>query len=146
MRGMRRAILLVPAALAALVVLVPAHAEKTFPGCNRVVRVGSAGVAYAAFVRTSATAYRAPGGTAFARFGPNNANGYPTLFSIREAVRNQSCRTAWYHVQLPLRPNGATGYVPARAVSIHKVRTRIVVDLSAHRLTLFRRNRPVLRT
>jgi lipoprotein-anchoring transpeptidase ErfK/SrfK len=36
--------------------------------------------------------------------------------------------------------------VPARKVTLARITTRIVVDLSAHRLTLFRRNRAVLRT
>src|SRR5262249_1485813 len=58
-------------------------------------------------------------------------------------VLGRNCKTAWYHVQLPLRPNGVTGYVDARAVTLARIRTRIVVDLSARRLTLVRRGRAV---
>jgi lipoprotein-anchoring transpeptidase ErfK/SrfK len=100
--------------------------------CNRQTELGSPNVSYAAYVRTSATAYRAPGRHAFAHFGAHNVNGYPTLFS----VLGRACR--WYHVQLPLRPNGVTGYVRVRDVTLAKIRTRIVADLSARRLTLFR--------
>ena len=49
-------------------------------------------------------------------------------------------------MQLPVRPNGVTGFVRAGAVDVGKVRTRIRVDVSARRLTLFRNGRPVLRT
>jgi lipoprotein-anchoring transpeptidase ErfK/SrfK len=102
-------------------------------------------VAYAAFVRGHATAYRAPGRGAFASFGPRNANGYPTLFSARAAIKNAACATTWYRVQLPLRPNGVSGYVHASSVSLSRVQTRIVVDLSQRRLTLLRHGRVVLR-
>ena len=107
--------------------------------CNRHIELGSDRVAYAAYVHTHATAYRAPGREAFARFRSHNANGYPTLFS----VLGRAC--GWYHVQLPLRPNGVTGYVRADAVTLARVRTRIIIDLSARRLTFFRAGRAVRR-
>lgn len=52
----------------------------------------------------------------------------------------------WYRVQLPMRPNGSTGWVRASAVALAVVRTRVVVDLSARHLTLFRNGRRVLST
>jgi lipoprotein-anchoring transpeptidase ErfK/SrfK len=52
----------------------------------------------------------------------------------------------WYHVRLPLRPNGSSGYVRARDVLVARVTARIVVDLSARRLTLYRAGRRVLST
>jgi len=45
-----------------------------------------------------------------------------------------------------MKPNGVEGYVRARAVRIASVRTRIVVQVSKRRLTLFRGGRPVLHT
>ncbi|MDQ3949656.1 MAG: L,D-transpeptidase, partial [Gemmatimonadota bacterium] len=73
-------------------------------------------------------------------------NGVPTVFSVRATVLGRGCRPAWYRVQLPMRPNGIEGYVRAGDVWVEKVRTRIEVDLSARRVTLFVRGRAVLST
>jgi lipoprotein-anchoring transpeptidase ErfK/SrfK len=120
----------------------------TRPHCRSGVasRVGSSRVSVAAVVRLHARAYRTPGRRPFARFGRLNQNGFPTVFRVVSAVRRGDCRAAWYRVQLPLRPNGVTGFVRADAVTLGKVRTRIRVDVSARRLTLFRDGRSVLRT
>jgi lipoprotein-anchoring transpeptidase ErfK/SrfK len=108
--------------------------------------LGSGRLAYAAVVFGKARAYRSPGGRAFASFGRLNQNGFPTVFSIQTVIQRRDCRPAWYRVQLPLRPNGVTGYVPAAQVRVDTVRTRIVVDISSRQLTFVRKGRPVLRT
>ena len=92
-----------------------------------------------------ATAFRSPGGPVAARFGPTNVNGYPTVFGILGVVRGRDCAARWYRVQLPMKPNGATGYVRADALEIQAVAARIEVDVSTRKLTLFRSGRPVLR-
>jgi lipoprotein-anchoring transpeptidase ErfK/SrfK len=109
-------------------------------------RLGSDRIAYAAAVLRSARAYRAPGSRPFARFGKRNVNGAQTIFGVLGRTVDARCRTRWYEAQLPLKPNGATGWVRARDVAIGKVRTRLVVDLSARNLTFFRNGRPLLRT
>ena len=91
-------------------------------------------------------AYRRPGARPFARFGRLNVNRFPTVFRILATVRARDCKTRWYRVQLPIKPNGVTGYVRAAAVATGPVRSRVLVDLSARRLTLFRNGRPTLRT
>ena len=78
------------------------------------------------------------------RFGTHNVNGYPTIFAVLGEVVTPACKPTWYRVQLPLKPNGATGYVRARALRLAVVRTRIVVDVSARRLTLYRDGRAAL--
>ena len=108
--------------------------------------VGSGRVTVAAVVAQRATAYRRPGRRPFARFGHLNQNDYPTVFRVVSAVRRSNCTPTWYRVQLPMKPNGVEGYVRARAVRIASVRTRIVVQVSKRRLTLFRGGRPVLHT
>jgi lipoprotein-anchoring transpeptidase ErfK/SrfK len=108
--------------------------------------VGSNNVAVAAFVLDHTRAYRRPGGRPFASFGRVNVNGFPTTFQVLAAVRSRDCKAGWYRVQLPLRPNGVTGFIRARTVEVGRVRTRILVDISARRLTLLRSGRPVLRT
>ncbi len=102
--------------------------------------------AYAAVVEGEATAYRRPRGAPIQSFGKLNVNGVPTVFGILEAVLDARCEPAWYRVQLPIKPNGATGYVRASDVWVGKVDTRIEVDLSERRVTLFRNGREVLAT
>ena len=116
------------------------------PRCRRgVVRLGSANATVVAVVRTKALAYRRPGARPFARFGRLNQNRYPTVFRVLSALRGPDC-AGWYRVQLPIKPNGATGYVRASAVDTGRVRFRVLVDLSAKRLTLFRSGSAMLRT
>ena len=117
------------------------------PKCRTgVVRAGSPNVAVAAVVRSRALAYRRPGARPFARFGRLNVNGFPTFFRVLSTLRGHDCAPHWFRVQLPIKPNGVTGYVRASAVETGRVRSRVVVDLSSKRLTLFRNGRRVLRT
>jgi lipoprotein-anchoring transpeptidase ErfK/SrfK len=97
-------------------------------------------------VRTRAIAYRKPGRAAFARFEHLNVNGVPTVFSVLAAKLDSRCRASWYRVQLPLRPNGITGWVRARAVTERALAVHIVVDLSERRVTVYRGTRPVVVT
>jgi lipoprotein-anchoring transpeptidase ErfK/SrfK len=108
--------------------------------------VGSGRVALAAVVRNQALAYRRPAGRSLARFGRLNQNGFPTVFRVLAVLRARDCSARWYRVQLPLRPNGATGYISASAVRVERVPTRILVDISQRRLTFFRGGRRVLTT
>jgi lipoprotein-anchoring transpeptidase ErfK/SrfK len=106
--------------------------------------LGSERVAVAAVVHSPAHVFRRPGRQLVASFGRLNQNGFPTVFRALAAVRARNCHSTWYRVQLPMRPNGVTGYINARAVEIGNVRTRIVVDLSSRRLTFLRDAHPVL--
>ncbi len=123
--------------------LAPVDSPKCRAG---VVRAGSPNVAVAAFVRTSAKAYRRPGAKPFARFGRLNVNRFPTVFRVLSTVRGTDCAPRWFRVQLPIKPNGVTGYVRAGKVDIGRVHSRVVVDLSSKRLTLYRKGRRVLAT
>jgi lipoprotein-anchoring transpeptidase ErfK/SrfK len=102
----------------------------------------TANVSYAAVVRRPVVAFRRPGRGRIARFGRVNVNGVDTVF----AVRGISCDARWLHVQLPLRPNGRTGWVRASHVRRIAVRTRIVVDLSERSVRFYRAGRLVLRS
>ena len=109
-------------------------------------RLGSSRVAYVAVVRSRAAVARRPGGPLLARFGKLNVNGAPTVFSIRGAALGTNCRPNSYLVQIPTRPNGVTGWVPADQVTVARVSTRIVVDLSQKRVSLYRDGRKLLST
>jgi lipoprotein-anchoring transpeptidase ErfK/SrfK len=108
-------------------------------------RYGTPRLAYAAIVRSAAVARTRPGGAMIDRFARLNQNGVPTVFGVRGARLDAACRPVWFRVELPIRPNGSTGWVRARDVDVATVRTRIVIDVSARKLTLFRSGRPVLR-
>ena len=52
----------------------------------------------------------------------------------------------WLKLQVPMRPNGRVGWVPAAAVDVRPVHTRVVVHRGARRLDLFERGRRVYTT
>jgi hypothetical protein len=105
---------------------------------------GSRRVAVAAVVPRHARVYRRPGRKPFASFGRLNQNRFPTVFRVLATLRRRDCHASWYRVQLPIKPNGVTGFVPARDVQIGTVKTRVVVSVSRRRLTLYRSGRPVM--
>jgi hypothetical protein len=115
-------------------------------GAGEYRKLGSTARAFAAAVPRRAVAYGRPGGALLARFGARNVNGAPTVFGVLGAVLTPACTARWVRVQLPMRPNGATGYVRARDVRLLRVPTRIEVDISRRRVTLFRDGKPVMRT
>jgi len=115
-------------------------------GAGTVRVLGTSRVAFAAAAPRGAVAYTTPGGRRLARFGPKNVNRYPTVFEVLGERLDSSCRATWYRVQLPIRPNGAAGWVRAADVVLHPVRTRIVVDLARRTLTLYRSGRVLIRT
>jgi lipoprotein-anchoring transpeptidase ErfK/SrfK len=120
----------------------PKKTERCRPGS--VKRMGTARTSYAAVVRKRAIAYRRPGESELARFGPENVNGVPTVFAVLAKRVDRHCGVSWYRVQLPLKPNGITGWIRPYAVNLAPLTTRIRVDLSARQVTLFVRGRPVL--
>src|SRR3954469_5856018 len=122
--------------------VLAAHAQRCRPGTLRAL--GSQRLADVGAAPRGVVARRRPGGTIVARFGTKNVNGYPTVFGVLGAVLGRSCKARWYRVQLPVKPNGATGYVPAAPLELQTVRSRIVVDVSERRLTLLESGKPRL--
>jgi hypothetical protein len=117
------------------------------PGCSlrEERRMRTPTRAYAAVARGRTVAYARPGGEQLRVFGRLNVNDYPMVFGVLAAVLDESCRPAWYRVQLPIRPNGSIGYVRASDVTIALVEARIEIDLSERRLDYYERGRRVLR-
>jgi lipoprotein-anchoring transpeptidase ErfK/SrfK len=50
----------------------------------------------------------------------------------------------WFHVDVPMRPNGTTAWVPADTVALRPVQTRIVVHRGLRRIEVFRGDRRLL--
>ncbi len=119
----------------------------TTPGCAAAVEPqGSDGLAYGAAARRDLRVYDRPGGRPGERFGKLNLNGVPTVFGVVARRVEEDCEPSWYQVRLPRRPNRRLGWVRAADVMVGEVRTRLLVDLSDRRVTLFRSGRRVLST
>ncbi|MCZ7588607.1 MAG: L,D-transpeptidase [Gaiella sp.] len=97
-------------------------------------------------LRRAAAAHSAPGGRVVARFGRLNVNRVRTTFRVLAARVGPDCRPTWYHVQLPIRPNGARGWVRADAAQPYAVDFRIVADLSDRTVSVYRGDRLVVTT
>ena len=144
--------LAVAVALAAAATLwsTPASSNDHFvrsrcaPGA--IQKLPSRNVSYAATARRSLNARRTLTARARIQFGTRNANGVPTVFGVLSTRRDRWCRITHYQVQLPMRPNGATGWVRAVDVRLFPVRTSITIDLSQRRITLFRDGQVVIQT
>jgi hypothetical protein len=119
------------------------HVRTCAPGVRQ---LATGTVALAAVLERPTRAYARPGRHALAHFGLHNVNGVPTVFGVLGEQLDRGCRPTWLHVELPMRPNGATGWVRARDVAVGVVHTRIVVDVSARRLRLYRDGRLVLQS
>ena len=141
-------VLLVAAALAASTADGAGAATHAVRSCRggALYPVGTPTVAFAAIVKTRAEVFRRPAGARLATFGKLNQNRYPTTFSIVGAILSRACNAYWYRVKLPMRPNGAVGYVRPAAVRVRRVTTRIAVDLSRRDAQLLPARPPVLVT
>jgi hypothetical protein len=150
-------VLLLTCALVAAALVGPAlaadsnkrpHPAPAVTGCIRGSEHGlrTARLAYAAQALRPLVARRAPDGPVLQRFETTNANRVATVFGVLSTRVDGSCRPVAFRVQLPIRPNGSTGWVRASDVRLLTVRTRIAVDLSQRRVTLFRDGRPILVT
>jgi lipoprotein-anchoring transpeptidase ErfK/SrfK len=69
-----------------------------------------------------------------------NENGAPLVF----LVEGQDTSGDWLPVNLPVRPNGSTGYVRASDVTLAQNDYQITIELAAHQLTVTQRDEPIL--
>lgn len=72
----------------------------------------------------------APDGTEVARFPNPSPSGVPANFLVLAQ------RDGWVQVQLPIRPNGSTGWVPASAVSLATLHYSLEVSTVDRTVTL----------
>jgi lipoprotein-anchoring transpeptidase ErfK/SrfK len=59
-------------------------------------------------------------------------------------VTDQTSRPGWLNVLLPVRPNGASGWIKASDVTLGTSDYEIKIELGAHKLTLFKLAQPIL--
>src|SRR5688572_14514084 len=83
----------------------------------RLYHLTSATQAYYAVAKHGLRAFDRPDGGVISTFGRLNVNRVPTVFGVLGAHVRGNCRPVWFRVQLPMRPNGATGYVKASSVT-----------------------------
>src|SRR2546421_7017827 len=53
--------------------------------------------------------------------------------------------SAWFKVNLPMRPNGTVGWIPAASATLRPMQSRIVVHRGLRRIELFRDGKRLLR-
>jgi lipoprotein-anchoring transpeptidase ErfK/SrfK len=121
-----------------------AGAHKTLCADGAQRPLGTKDAAVAALLLRPTTAFHEVGRAPVARFGLKNVNGAPTVFGVLGERVDTRCHATWLHVQLPMRPNGATGWVRAAAVQTVRLHTRIVVDLSERRVRFYKHGHLVL--
>jgi hypothetical protein len=110
--------------------------------------VGTANVRLAVeLAHGTLTAHTAPlaGAPALRTFGPRTPEGVTRVFLVRRRVLNASCAASWYQVDLPIRPNGVRGWVPASGLRPYVVRWRIRVELARRLLIAYEDGRVRLR-
>jgi lipoprotein-anchoring transpeptidase ErfK/SrfK len=67
---------------------------------------------------------------------------FQVVFALGQTVGADG-RT-WFHVSVPMRPNGTTGWIPAGSVQLRPMRTRIVVHRGLRRIEVLRGDRRLL--
>lgn len=86
---------------------------------------------------TVARAAPAPDATPLMRLtGTTRYSGRPQAMLVTGVLRGE--RTNWVRVQLPIRPNGAAGWVRMRTVRLQRTRLRLVVRLRSRTLEVWR--------
>lgn len=143
---MRRAVALWVLLLLAVLAGATRRADAHPVACARSTTVLASPLqTFAARVTTATHAFRSPGRGAFFSLPLEDPYGFPTTLSVLDRMRLCGGAT-WYRVRLAHWPNGTTGWVRAADVATTKLRVRIVVDVSAHELTLYRAGHVVLRS
>ena len=110
--------------------------------------LGSSRVSYAALVKRHTVIRKQPQGrsSVVGRAELANVNGFRQVLAVLGVHTGSTCKADWYRVELPVLPNGTTGWVRAWAVQTYRVHSRIVVDVSQRRLRLFRSGKLALET
>jgi lipoprotein-anchoring transpeptidase ErfK/SrfK len=95
--------------------------------------------------RTIARARPSYSARALSRISFRTPELYRNVVQVLDGVRYRNGKT-WIRVRLAILPNGSTGWVPRDALAqFQKIRTRLVIQHSTLRATLYKRGRPIFR-
>lgn len=110
----------------------PRANEQTFPRWAHPVEKAAA-------IRSSPTA----NANRITKTHPLTEDGFPEVYIVLRS-RSDSKGNTWLKIRIPMRPNGKKGWVRDSALGpLYPVRTRLVVDRSDLRATLFRRGNQI---
>lgn len=123
---------LAAAALAAPASGSPTRIETIFPAAGQLV-------VKSVVIRT-APSVRAP---AIKRM-PQFRHDYRLQEILAVSVRNGSDGQPWYRINVPMRPNGTYGWIPARSVSLSPTVSQIVVHRASRTIDVFWHGRRVV--
>lgn len=112
---------------------VTAGTTASTPAPSTTLAPGSSLVAQA--IVPSVGVYLSPGAPAPSQSlaNPTSDHQGPLVFLVESDPGD-----GWLHVDLPVRPNGSTGWIRADQVELHTDAYRLVVSESAHQLTVFK--------
>ena len=85
----------------------------------------------------------APGGPVAGHLPANNPFGTPEVLAV---IGRAGADWSWLRVELPVRPNGSTGWIQASDATLTQTSYRVEVDVAARRLTVTKAGRVVLTT
>ena len=89
---------------------------------------------------SSVKVFAKPGDTA----APTHTLAHPTKSSAPLVFLVEKTEGDWIHVNLPVRPNGSTGWVKATDVTLSQHDYKIIVELNAHKITVLKGANTVL--
>ena len=101
---------------------------------------------HAGKLRAPATIYRRPGAVPFLRLPAVDSYGFSTALPIVAERVDRRCRPTWFRVRVRTYPNGTLGWIRAGTMATSRIRARVVIDISSHKLFLYKRGRLVLQT
>ena len=132
-----------PAVVLAGLALVAGQAQAADP--QAVPGPPTKAEAWTGRVVATVTARAAPKPTARKRMvlkttAPFSGNGTVLLITRRTVVDG----VPWVEVLLPMRPNGARGWIPQDVLVVSRTRVRVAIDLSERRLRVYRAGRRVM--
>jgi hypothetical protein len=132
-----------PSSTPATTLSVPTTPATTLPlGCGAAATDALSFTAQALADVADVAVYDAPGGAEVRTMeNPRLINGdpnaaVPLVFLVKDAPVAQGCE--WIEVYLPVRPNGASGWVKRSDVEVYVNPYRIEADLSGFTLTVFK--------
>ena len=90
-----------------------------------------------------ATSYSlTPGGPPAGTLAAASPLGGPQVLAV--TGRSAAGTAGWLHVELPIRPNGTTGWIPSASAKLTETGYRVAVSLAARTLTVTESGRTVL--